>query len=272
VRASAYLALGRFDDALRSVTPLLEADPLDDEALALQSRARAQRDGVKPEIERLTAALAAADARRFPISLKVLAGLLRLDGRADDAVRTLERLGDDEPGALALRAEIAAETGAVGPALELYQAALRLRPAALQWRRALAEQYGPERAEEALAAYDQLVAADPRNAGLQADRAVAQMRAGHLAEAEAGFREALRLDGSLPEAHFDLGLLASRQGNDQEAEAHYRRALELEPTYVKAHLNLARIYRARGDPHAAFHAEQAARASSTLDDRAPAPP
>ncbi len=269
LRADASLALERPEDALLHVTPLLAANPADDEALALQGRARALRDGVAPEIERLGRALASAAPRRLTSSTKLLAGLLRLEGRREEALRALEPLGAEDASVLALRAELEAERGEAPRAIELYESALKARPSAVEWRRALAELYGPGRGDQALVQYDLVVAADPANAGLRVDRAVEQMRAGRWAEAEQDLREALRLDDGLPQAHFNLGLLSSQQGREEAAEQHYRRAVELDPDYMKAHLNLARIYRARGDPRAAVHAEQAARGSFTLPGGVP---
>lgn len=267
VGAGAHLALGHPEDALLAVAPLLEADPLDDEALALQVRARALRDGAATEIEPLAGRLAAVAPRRLPASTKLLAALLRAEGRYEEAARALAPLGADDPSVLALQAEIATESGDVARAMELYESALKARPAAFEWRRSLAELYGAERGDEAVAQYDLLVAADPANAGLRVDRAVDEMRAGRWDEAEQDLREAVRLDGALPEAHFNLGLVAGQRGRERAAEEHYLRAVELRPDYVKAHMNLARIYRERGDPRAAVHAERAARGSLTLPPR-----
>src|SRR5262249_19658895 len=61
---------------------------------------------------------------------------------------------------------------------------------------------------------------------------------GRYEEAEAAYREALRLRPDDPEAHYNLGAALSRQGRDKEAQAAYREALRLRLHYPQAHCNL----------------------------------
>jgi tetratricopeptide (TPR) repeat protein len=61
---------------------------------------------------------------------------------------------------------------------------------------------------------------------------------GKLAEAEQEWYEALRLRPDYPEAHYNLGVRLMELGKSAEAEAEYREALHLRPNYPDAHLNL----------------------------------
>ncbi|WP_419805537.1 tetratricopeptide repeat protein [Terriglobus sp.] len=69
-------------------------------------------------------------------------------------------------------------------------------------------------------------------------RGTAAARSGHMAEAEAAFREAVQLAPKLPEVHLDLGLLLAREGKLPEAIASVREAVALNPQLPSAHLFL----------------------------------
>lgn len=66
-----------------------------------------------------------------------------------------------------------------------------------------------------------------------------------LAAGLVGYRQAQQANIERPEAQLNLGLLAARQGLAPEAEAHYREALRLRPGFVPAYANLADFYRAQ---------------------------
>jgi FkbM family methyltransferase len=61
---------------------------------------------------------------------------------------------------------------------------------------------------------------------------------GRPADAEASWREALRLRPDCPEAHNNLGGALQALGRPTEAEASYREALRFRPDYPEAHNNL----------------------------------
>lgn len=68
-------------------------------------------------------------------------------------------------------------------------------------------------------------------------------QAGRLADAEAAYRDALRLDPRTAEPHNNLAGLCLAQGRAAEAEAHYRQALALEPRLTAALGNLVILLR-----------------------------
>ena len=66
----------------------------------------------------------------------------------------------------------------------------------------------------------------------------AAMHSGRTAEAERSFREAVRLQPGMADAHLDLGLVLGREGKTEEAIAELRRALELNPKVQSGHMFL----------------------------------
>jgi tetratricopeptide (TPR) repeat protein len=75
--------------------------------------------------------------------------------------------------------------------------------------------------------------------------------AGKHGEAEARFREALRIRPDFPHAHFNLGMEMERAGRLDEAEAHYRKTLEAMPGHVDAKARLIMVGWERRDAAAA---------------------
>ena len=170
-------------------------------------------------------------------------------------------------------AQIARDHGNAPRAAELYESALADRPTQLTWRLELAELHRSlGHPQQSLELYGELIAARPGDADLYVDRGVVLFQTGSLERAEADFRSALALDDALPEASFNVGLLALQSGREAEAERHLLRAVELRPGYGKAHYHLARIYRGRGDPRAALHAERATAAAEPPPGAVSTPP
>ncbi len=69
-------------------------------------------------------------------------------------------------------------------------------------------------------------------------RGALAMRNGRAAEAEAAFREAVRLAPQMPEAHLDLGLALGRDGKLDEAIQSLQTSLRLNPKLSSAHMFL----------------------------------
>ena len=83
---------------------------------------------------------------------------------------------------------------------------------------------------------------------------------GQNSDAIKAFREALRLNPDLTEAHFSLGVLLARQGiqNDQEAMQQFLEVLRLNPRDVDARVNISNLLDREGDLDAAIAAMRAA--------------
>lgn len=191
-------------------------------------------------------------------------------GHAEAAEAAFERALALDAGALVARygrAQLAAERGALGLAIEELEAILKVAPGAEPVQRSLAALYARAgdraRAEEMARRGGTLPIpfADPLLSALEelkmsgramVDRGVAAFTEGRFADAEAAFREALK---SLPEdadAHLNLGSALFQLGRAAEAEAEYLRTLELEPTNARALFNLGVLLAARGEREAAM--------------------
>jgi tetratricopeptide (TPR) repeat protein len=94
---------------------------------------------------------------------------------------------------------------------------------------------------EAEAEYREAIRLQPNHAPAHYNLGVVLGRQGKLAEAERLFREALRLQPDLAGAHRNLGVALERQGKLAEAEAAYREALRLQPTLAEVHYDLGSV-------------------------------
>lgn len=84
-------------------------------------------------------------------------------------------------------------------------------------------------------------------------RGVSLVVEGRYAEAEKPLREALRLDSTMPEAHYNLGVVLRELGRFDGAIAEYRASLDgftTEPNRAKALYGLDLAREARGDKNA----------------------
>jgi Flp pilus assembly protein TadD len=82
---------------------------------------------------------------------------------------------------------------------------------------------------------------------------------GRLDEAKAGYRKALLVQPTFPEAHRNLGILELQRGELAAAETSLRAALRLDPDEADAHGALAEVLRRRGLTEEAATHEAAAR-------------
>lgn len=85
------------------------------------------------------------------------------------------------------------------------------------------------------------------------DHGIALFRAGHIVEAEACFRDALRAQPNSPQLHTALGAMLASQGRIAEAVPSFRAALELQPGSADAHGNLGNALRELGRAQDAMH-------------------
>lgn len=91
----------------------------------------------------------------------------------------------------------------------------------------------------------------PDNPAFQNALGEAYRVGGHLTEAAACFREAIRLEPGHVQAHHALGLVLLDQGDVVAAVACFRQALAIRPEHERAHLNLGRALQLQGDVEAA---------------------
>lgn len=61
-------------------------------------------------------------------------------------------------------------------------------------------------------------------------------------DAEKEFKEAIRLNPHLADAHHSLGVLLENRERYMEAECKFKKAIKLNPKHIKAHNNLGILY------------------------------
>jgi len=96
------------------------------------------------------------------------------------------------------------------------------------------------------------VPSDGESAGEHFNAALVLHEAYQLADAASEYRQAIRLDDSLAEAHFNLGVISWEryqrgEVNQLNEGIHwYRRGLKINPEEADAHANLAKLYEEKG--------------------------
>jgi Flp pilus assembly protein TadD len=125
-----------------------------------------------------------------------------------------------------------------GPLRDLLEALLAKDPA---------RRPGPEAARDALADAARQAGATSRQAASAAQAEQYRDTGNRLCgeyryvDAEAAYREAIRLDPGNADAHNDLGYFFVIVNRPLEAEAEYREAIRLNPNHAEAHDNLERL-------------------------------
>jgi tetratricopeptide (TPR) repeat protein len=115
-------------------------------------------------------------------------------------------------------------------------------------------------AAEAEVESEKAVVLDKSNSGAMLLRARALQEVGRLDEAEAAFEHLMQANPKNPEPCVAFGLLEERQGNWQRAEQLYRRALDLQASQPAAANNLSYLLLEHGgDTNYAFSLAQIAR-------------
>ncbi|HEX2062486.1 MAG TPA: sulfatase-like hydrolase/transferase, partial [Thermoanaerobaculia bacterium] len=122
------------------------------------------------------------------------------------------------------------------------------------------------RNEEAVAAFDRLLAREPQMLDLWDVRAKALFRLGRTREGIESAKEALRLNPSATHIAADLANALLLDGQLDDAAKHAELALRSDP--AKAHAILARVRLARNDVAGAEHAARAALAADPQSDAA----
>ena len=100
--------------------------------------------------------------------------------------------------------------------------------------------------DAAVAAYEQAIAVDPKNASAHYDLALVRLKLDDFARAERSFRSALDLRLPFPEAWVGLATAVEALGRDDDALAALERAIAERPDYAGALFNAAALLRKRG--------------------------
>jgi tetratricopeptide (TPR) repeat protein len=112
--------------------------------------------------------------------------------------------------------------------------------------------------EEAEAIWRQVLRLDPSNGAAYENLGNALTNQGRYSEAVAAYRQSLRLDDRYASTYYNLGIALQGQGLDAEAEAAYRQALRINPNYGSAYNNLGTVLVNQGNLTGALDAYRAA--------------
>ncbi len=103
-----------------------------------------------------------------------------------------------------------------------------------------------DRVAEAIENYREAIRAQPNLSEAHHNLGIALRKSGRLPEALAAFEVAGRLSPELPEVHFNVGVTLQRMGRPADAVPAFRRALELRPDFEAAGRELAASEAAAG--------------------------
>ncbi len=110
-----------------------------------------------------------------------------------------------------------------------------------------------KRHADALAAYQQAIAADPQCAEAHYRAGLAWRDQQQFESAIASYRRALAIQPGYIEAHNNLGVVMQLQHRLEDALASYRRAVELGPDFSQPYINLGRLCEILGQRDEAAH-------------------
>jgi predicted Zn-dependent protease len=101
--------------------------------------------------------------------------------------------------------------------------------------------------EKAMAAFQEMLAVDPRHERARLEYGLAQMQAGRVDDAEATLKAIVADGTTLPDVYHNLAEIKFSTGDLDGAEALFTRALDLAPTWQQPRLKLALIAFKRDD-------------------------
>jgi tetratricopeptide (TPR) repeat protein len=209
---------------------------------ALQQAAAALQRGDAAGAERICRPIVEANPVQFEALylLGIAAGQSR---RPEEALDWLSRAAQAQPRHADLQYNLGVafgEVGRLGEAVAAYERAIALDGARadFHYNRAVALD-ALENADEALAAYGRAIALEPRHVEAHHNRGVVLARLGRHGEALAAFDAALAARPGYAAAHNHRGAALAALERFDEALAAYDRALALAPSYAVAHNNRA---------------------------------
>ncbi len=103
--------------------------------------------------------------------------------------------------------------------------------------------YKQNKNTEALAVFDQIVAADPQNGAANYQRAVIFEKLGQTDKAIEAYKKTTKIDPAFSQAWFDLGVIYYNKGDYGKAVESYQEAIKADSGNARAHANLASTYR-----------------------------
>jgi tetratricopeptide (TPR) repeat protein len=223
-----FLATGRPLNAAVALKKAEALEPLDERSrftLVMSYVALGRRGWARPELAKLVAA-----APANPLYAYWVARLDYDDGQYATAVTGFLRAIQLDPGFMKAYDNLGL----------CYEALGRFDEAVRSWEEAIRLNDG----QQAKSPWPSL------NLGLMLTRL------DRIDEAEARFRESLRCDSRLPQAHYQLGITLEKRGRARDAVSELEEAARLDPAYGEPQYALARLYRRAGEAQKADQALQ----------------
>jgi len=203
------------------------------------------------ELEPLRALAAGTDAEEQEPATLVLVGLMLRDaGDQDSAVAFLRRARLRHPASFSIHYRLAMLLYATRPteAEPFANAALALQPAsAAAWNLVGLVRNRLKDLDGAVRAFERARALAPERAVPLENLGNLRLAQGRFDEAADIFREAIRIEPSLPDLHFMMGYLLQVREDLDGAAVEYRDALRIEPDHLKGHFNLGVVFEDKGD-------------------------
>jgi tetratricopeptide (TPR) repeat protein len=245
---------GRFDDSRRRLETLREAGNESAAVFNLLGWCYQKQGRPKDATQALEEAirLAPADEANY----LDLGKILLAQGLLPSALRAAKRATDTfpaSPAAFEMQGLAEMGMGQFTDAVRSYGRAVELDPSRPSGIVGLAQaQFAAGLTREARASFEAGIKRFPKDAHLQAEYATVLLKqaeggdASAEAHAERWLRDAVALDPSLPEAHYQLGNLALTKGRIAEAREQLEQAVKLDAKSSPAHFALSRVYRRLG--------------------------
>ncbi|WP_025916194.1 tetratricopeptide repeat protein, partial [Herminiimonas sp. CN] len=178
----------------------------------------------------------------YGLGWKMLAAVLQLQGRADEALFpaqiAVEILPTDAEAHNNLGIMLEAQ-GQFTEAKASYLQALKIQPNFAETHSNLGnifKDFGCM--SEAEASYRQALQIQPNLVEVHSNLGNLLKDLGRLSEAEASYRQALEIQPDYADGHSNLGVMFQDQGRFTEAQASYRQALKIRPDFVEAYSNM----------------------------------
>ena len=258
-QSKSYVGLGeirlrqaRYVEALQSFQQAIAADPDNADAHLGAARVLRAQNNYAAAFEEVNKALAINPAVPNFRARILRAQLLDDQGQPDQAQAELNSLKNDLPADMPL--ETLLTLGEALNSLRNYETSLQYLqvasqlypndPAPVRLRAETLNFAG--RTDEALALYDQLIAANPSDGDAILGKARVYNYANRLPEAETTYRQALTVQPSNYQAQVELADVLGRRGNYPDAIQTYALAIQSNPNDLTSRVELARVQRYAG--------------------------
>ncbi|WP_315730115.1 MULTISPECIES: tetratricopeptide repeat protein [unclassified Bradyrhizobium] len=180
-----------------------------------------------------------------------LAGVLRAQGRQEEAIASYHEALRHQPDNLEARNHLGSLLGECGDLAgeeAQYRTILRQAPSHIDARLNLANLLARvKRFDEAICEFRELLRYKPDSAAAYNNFGALWLELNALDESEPCFRSALQINPNFAEAYNNLGLLLAKVGLVDDAEFNLREACNLKPHFPEAFNNLGDLLRGRGN-------------------------